>query len=72
MLRSSKDGTTQELETNIIFVVSGVKPFVSVLRRAGIKTHTSGCVVVNEFGGTNVKGVFAAGSCASTTKDLVP
>jgi len=56
----------------MIFVVAGVKPFVSVLRRAGIETHRLGCVVVDDFGGTNIEGVFAAGSCASTTKDLVP
>jgi thioredoxin reductase len=60
------------LEANIIFVVAGVKPFVSVLRKAGIKTHRLGCVVVTRFGRTNIEGVFAAGGCASTIKDLVP
>ena len=72
VLRSLEDGATQKLDTNIIFVVAGVKPFVSVLRKAGIKTHRLGCVVVDEFGRTNIDGVFAAGSCASTIKDLVP
>ena len=72
ILRSLKDGTTQKLETNIIFVVAGVKPFISVLQRAGIKTHRLGCVIVDKFGRTNIEGVFAAGSCASTIKDLIP
>ena len=72
VLRSLKDGTTERFKTNIIFVVAGVKPFVSVLRRAGIKTHRLGCVAVDMFGRTNIKGVFAAGGCASTIKDLVP
>ena len=72
MLRSLKDGAIERLETNIIFVVAGVKPFVSVLRRAGIKTHRLGCVIVDKFGRTNIKGVFAAGGCASTINDLVP
>ena len=72
MLRSLENGTTQKLETNIIFVVAGVKSFVSVMQKAGIKTHRLGCVVVDEFGRTNIDGVFAAGSCASTIKDLVP
>ena len=72
ILRSLKDGANERLETNIIFVVAGVKPFVFVLRRAGIKTHRLGCVVVDEFGRTNIKGVFAAGGCRSTIKDLVP
>lgn len=72
ILRSLKNGTREKLETNIILVVAGVKPFVSVLRKAGIKTHRLGCIVVDGFGRTNIDGVFAAGSCASTIKDLVP
>lgn len=28
--------------------------------------------MVDKFGRTNIKGVFAAGGCASTIKDLVP
>jgi thioredoxin reductase len=72
VVRSLKDGTTKRLETNIIFVVAGVKPFVSVLRGAGIRTHRLGCVVVDKSGRTNIEGVFAAGGCASTIKDLVP
>jgi thioredoxin reductase len=72
ILRSLKDGTIKRLETNIVFVVAGVKPFVSVLRKAGIKTHRLGCVMVDEFERTNIEGVFAAGGCASTIKDLVP
>lgn len=72
VLRSLKDGTTEKLETNIIFVVAGVKPFVSVLRKAGIKTHRLGCVVVDEFGRTNIEGIFAAGGCASAIRDIVP
>jgi thioredoxin reductase (NADPH) len=63
---------TKTLKANIIFVVAGVKPFVSVLRNAGIKTHRQGCVVVNEFGKTNIEGVFATGGCASTVKDIIP
>jgi thioredoxin reductase len=72
ILCSLKDGTIKRLETNIVFVVADVKPFVSVLRKAGIKTHRLGCVVVDEFGRTNIEGVFAAGGCTSTIKDLVP
>ena len=72
VLRSLKDSKTKQLRTNIVFALGGVKPFVSVLWKAGIKTHRLGCVVVDEFGRTNVKGVFAAGGCASTVKDTIP
>lgn len=60
------------LTIDIILIVGGVKPFVSVLRKAGIKTHRQGCIVTDRFGRTNVKGVFAAGGCASTVKDIIP
>jgi thioredoxin reductase (NADPH) len=64
--------TTKTLRTEIIFAVGGVKPFASVLRSAGIKTHRQGCVIVDDFGRTNVKGVFATGGCASTVRDIIP
>jgi thioredoxin reductase (NADPH) len=60
------------LKADIVFVVGGVKPFVSVLRNAGIKTHRQGCIIVDDLGRTNVEGVFAAGGCASTVKDIIP
>jgi len=72
LLRHAKSSKIKRLKTNIVFVVGGVKPFVSVLRRAGIKTHRLGCVVVDEFGRTNIEGVFAAGGCASTVRDIIP
>jgi thioredoxin reductase (NADPH) len=64
--------TTKTLRTEIIFAVGGVKPFAYVLRNAGIKTHRQGCVIVDDFGRTNVEGVFATGGCASTVKDIIP
>jgi thioredoxin reductase (NADPH) len=72
LLRHVSGPETKILKTNIVFVFAGVKPFVSVLRNAGIETHRQGCVIVDEFGKTNVEGVFAAGGCASTIKDLIP
>jgi len=68
-LRSSK---LQKLTANFILVVSPVVPFVSVLRKAGIATHRAGCITVDEFGRTNIEGIYAAGSCASMTKDIIP
>jgi len=72
VLRSLEGSAKKELRTNIVFVVGGVKPFVAVLQKAGVKTHRLGCVVVDEFGRTNINGVFAAGGCASTIKDIIP
>jgi len=72
VLRHLRNSTLRKLTANILFVVSPVVPFISVLRKAGITTHRSGCVNVDEFGRTNIEGVFAAGSCASTMKDIIP
>jgi len=72
VLRRLGDSKRKELRTNIVFAVGGVKPFVSVLHEAGIETHRLGCVVVDEFGRTSVRGVFAAGACASTVRDIIP
>lgn len=72
VLQHVSDSALKTLKTNIILVVAGVKPFVSVLRNAGIKTHRQGCIVVDEFGRTNVEGVFAAGGCALTVRDIIP
>ena len=72
VMRRLNGSETKTLRTNMVFAVGGVKPFVSVLRHAGIKTHRQGCVVADEFGRTNLEGVFAAGGCRSTVGDLVP
>lgn len=72
VLRHMSGSGTKTLRTNMVFVVAGVKPFVSVLRNAGINTHRQGCVVADGFGRASVEGVFAAGGCASTVGDLVP
>lgn len=72
VLRHVSSAATKALAADIVLVVAGVKPFVSVLRKAGIKTHRQGCIIVDAFGRTNITGVFAAGGCASTVKDLIP
>ena len=72
LLRHVSGSGTKILKADIVFVVAGVKPFVSVLRNAGIRTHRQGCVIVNEFGRTNIEGVFATGGCVSTVKDIIP
>lgn len=72
VLRHVNSSANKKLRANIVFVVGGVKPFVSVLRNAGLKTHRQGCIVVDDLGRTNVEGVFATGGCASTVRDIIP
>jgi len=72
VLCNLRNSVIRKLTANIVLVVSPLVPFVSVLRKAGIATHRAGCVIVDEFGKTNIEGIFAAGSCASTMKDIIP
>lgn len=72
VLKHICSSATRTLKANMVLVVAGVKPFVSVLRNAGLKTHRQGCIIVDNSGRTNIEGVFAAGGCASTVKDLIP
>jgi len=72
VLRHLRNSTLRKLTANLILVISPVVPFVSVLRKAGIATHRAGCIAVDEFGRTNIEGIYAAGSCASTMKDIIP
>lgn len=72
ILHHVRGSGTETLKADMVFVVAGVKPFVSVLQNAGIRTHRQGCIVVDKFERTNIEGVFAAGGCASTVRDIVP
>jgi thioredoxin reductase (NADPH) len=72
ILHHVRGSGTETLKTDMVFVVAGVEPFVSVLQNAGIRTHRQGCIVVDKFERTNIEGVFAAGGCASTVRDIVP
>jgi thioredoxin reductase len=72
LLQHAYGSATETLRADMILVIAGVKPFVSVLRTAGIKTHRQGCIVADEHGRTNIEGVFATGGCASTVKDIIP
>jgi thioredoxin reductase (NADPH) len=72
ILHHVRGSGTETLKADMVFVVAGVKPFVSVLQNAGIRTHRQGCIVVDKFERTNIEGVFAAGGCASTVKDIIP
>jgi len=72
VLRHSKNSSVRKLTANIVLVVSPTVPFVLVLRKVGIAMHRAGCIVVDGFGRTNIEGIFAAGSCASMLKDIIP
>jgi thioredoxin reductase (NADPH) len=71
-LHHLRNSTSRKPTTNLIHVASPTTSFVSILQKAGIATHRAGCIIADAFGMTNIDGVFAAGSCASTMKDIIP
>ncbi len=63
--QKSLSGERVVFEGDGVFIAAGAKPFARILQGAGIRTHTQGCVIVDERSQTNIPGVFAAGACAS-------
>jgi len=72
ILHNLRNSLPQKRTANYVVVASPAVSFVSVLQKTGIATHRAGCIIVDDFGVTNIEGVFAAGSCASTMKDIIP
>jgi NADPH-dependent 2,4-dienoyl-CoA reductase/sulfur reductase-like enzyme len=57
----------ETLECELAVVGIGVRPNTEVLADAPVELGASGAVAVDEFGATNVDGVYAAGDCAEMT-----
>lgn len=54
----------------MVLVVTGVVPEVSLAKEAGIKLGPTGAIATDEYGRTNYSHIFAAGDCAEV-KNLV-
>lgn len=54
-------GKEKGLKVDGVFVEIGSVPSTSIIRKIGIKTDTSGYIIVDSEMKTNIKGVFAAG-----------
>jgi len=58
----------QELYVAGVFIAGEKTPMTSLLASAGLKTDSTGCVMVNEHMQTNLQGVYAAGDAACGRK----
>ena len=61
-----------EILVDCIFIASPLKNIVQIVRKIGIETHQRGCIIVDQYGRTNIEGFFAAGACTSVLKDIIP
>ena len=68
---SHRDGATFTFETDLVLVVTGVRPDVDLLVAAGATTGDGGAVVVDEAMRTSLPHVFAAGDCVTTHHRLL-
>lgn len=68
---SRRDGTTLIQDTDLVLVVTGVRPDVDLLVTAGATTGDGGAVVVDEAMRTSLPHVFAAGDCVTTHHRLL-
>lgn len=65
------DGTEVRRPAELVLVVVGVRPDVSLARDAGVQLGARGAVQVDRRMATGVPGVFAAGDCAITHHRLL-
>ena len=56
-----------EIDAGLAIVGVGIRPNTELLSETGVEFGESGAVAVDEYGRTNVKGIYAAGDCAEDT-----
>ena len=63
--------STGEIETDMDFLVAPMKPATKLAQSIGVKTGSTGAIVVDNHMRTNVPNVFAAGACVETMHGLL-
>ena len=63
--------STGEIETDMAFLVAPMKPATKLAQSIGVKTGSTGAIVVDNHMRTNVPNVFAAGACVETMHGLL-
>lgn len=55
----------REINADAVIIATGVKPNTEFLRYNSIDMLPNGAIIVDEYGRTNIKDIFAAGDCAT-------
>lgn len=63
------------VDADIVIIATGVRPNTSFLKDTNIEMLPNGALIVNEYGETSIKDIYAAGDCATirnavTNKDV--
>ena len=60
-----------DINADMAFLVAPMKPATKLAKSIGIKTGSTGAIIVDNHMRTNVKGVYAAGACVETMHGLL-
>ena len=55
----------KEIYADIVIIATGVKPNTEFLKYTDLEMMPNGAIIVDEYGKTNIKDIYAAGDCAS-------
>lgn len=62
------DGT--EIECDMVVMATGVRPNITLAKKAGIKVGVTGAIEVNKRMETNIKDIYACGDCIETFSSI--
>lgn len=54
-----------EYKADIVVISTGIRPNTSFLKNTGIEMLPNGAIIIDNTGETNIKGIYAAGDCAT-------
>ena len=54
-----------EYKADIVVIATGIKPNTGFLKETGIQMQDNGAIVIDEYGETTIKDIYAAGDCAT-------
>lgn len=54
-----------EYKADIVVIATGVKPNTAFLKDTGIHMQNNGAIIIDEYGETSIKDIYAAGDCAT-------
>ena len=70
-IRRSDADSEEEKEVKGVFIALGGVPMTEIVKKAGLKTDSGGCITVDRMQRTNIEGVFAAGDCTCGGMQIV-
>jgi NADPH-dependent 2,4-dienoyl-CoA reductase/sulfur reductase-like enzyme len=54
----------ENISTDMVLLATGITPEITIAEEAGITIGETGAIAVDEYGRTNIPGIYAAGDCA--------